>query len=227
MIPSLIILTMRYLRKLDPEELTRLRSMIFSLLRKIVLLFLLLVLIKYAHGQDKELEYKISRKGVAIGTMNFKETKLGENVKYRMHSKIFTRFILEFSAIGTEEAEYENGILKNSRFLQLVNGNEKANYNTWLKGNHYLVQKKGSINKLPHGTIGYNLVCLYSNEPLERKEIYSDKFQLFLPIKKLKEHHYRISFPDGNYNEYLYENGLCKKIKVENKLFSVVMELKN
>jgi hypothetical protein len=227
MIPSLIFLTLRYLRKMDPEELARLRLVAFSLLRKTVLLFILLVLIKFAHGQDRELEYKISRKGVAIGTLNFKETKLGENVRYRMHSRILTRFVFKFSAMGTEEAEYENGILKNSRLFQVVNGNEKANSSTWLRENHYLVQEKGKIEKLPHKTIGFNLVCLYSNEPLERKMIYSDKFQVFLPIVKLKERHYRISFPDGNYNEYVYENGICKTIRVENSLFSVLMELKN
>jgi hypothetical protein len=226
MITSLIILTIRHLRRMDPAEFAKFKLIFYAFLKKVLLLFLLLVLIKQANGQEKELEYLIKRKGTAIGSLRFKETKTGDLVKYRMDSEIRTRVIFWFSARGTEEAEYEHGILKNSRFLQVVNGTEKVNSTTWFKGDGYLVRKKGVVEKFPHRSINYNLVCLYSNEPLDRKEIYSDKFQVFLPIQKLKNHHYKVSFPDGNYNEYLYENGICKTIKVENSLFSAVMELK-
>jgi hypothetical protein len=68
-------------------------------------------------------------------------------------------------------------------------------------------------------------MLLYTKEPLNINQVYSDNFQCFLPIKKDAEHQYRVNLPDGNYNEYHFENGICKLVVVNHSLYTIRMEL--
>ncbi|MGZ8541117.1 MAG: DUF6134 family protein, partial [Chitinophagaceae bacterium] len=126
-----------------------------------------------------------------------------------------------------EEAVYENGIMTWSTVYQKLNGNERVNKKTKLNGNNYIVttgQQSEAISLYP---IRFNMICLYINEPVNISKIYSDNFQRFLNIQTLGDHHYKIRFPDGNYNEYHYRNGLCTKIEVHHRLYRSSFELKN
>jgi hypothetical protein len=97
---------------------------------------------------------------------------------------------------------------------------------TTFKGTYYLVKFRNKEIIVHKPVIDYNMVCLYTIEPHNRETIYSDKYHSFLFIQKIKAHHYKIQFPDGNYNEYFYENGRCTSIKVESSMYSVIMVLK-
>jgi hypothetical protein len=89
-----------------------------------------------------------------------------------------------------------------------------------------MVFSGGSERRIPASAIYYNMVCLYTQEPVSVNQVYSDKFQKFLPIQILGKQHYKIDFPDGNSNQYYYQNGICRRIESNNTLFPVVMELK-
>lgn len=192
---------------------------------KLVLFFGLILLNYKITGQEKKLDYQVIRNGTRIGNLAIHESRVGDKIKFKLISEIQTRIIIRITAKGTEDAEYEKGILLSSRFTQTVNGKEKINKQTTHKGSHYLVNNKGKETRINQVSIGYNMVCLYTMEPLNRNLIYSDKYSSFLAVIKVKDHHYRIKFPDGNYNEYFYENGTCKSIKVESNLYSITMEL--
>jgi hypothetical protein len=196
------------------------------LLFKIAIMVVLLLWNYAATAQEKKLSYQVFRNGNQIGNLVLQETKTGDKTQFKLHSEITTRVIFKISAKGTEEAEFEKGVLRNSSFSQTVNGKEKVNKKTSHKGTHYIVNNNGKETRISQSSIAYNMVCLYTMEPLNRLKIYSDKFSSFLAITKIKDHHYQIKFPDGNYNEYIYENGTCKSIIVESSLYSVTMELK-
>jgi hypothetical protein len=199
----------------------------FLVILKPAIFTLLLLLSNLLLAQDKKLVYQVFRNGTQIGNLVLQETKTGEKTHFKLHSEITTRVIFKISAKGTEEAEFEKGVLRNSSFTQTVNGKEKVNKQTSHKGTHYIVSNNGKETRISQASIAYNMICLYTMEPLNRLKIYSDKFSSFLSITKIKDHHYKIKFPDGNYNEYIYENGICKSIVVESSLYSVTMELKN
>jgi len=177
------------------------------------------------NAQQQKLAYTITRDGQNIGSMNIMETKAGDKVSYKLESEIKTKFIFSFTAKGIEEAVYNKGVLVYSSICQKLNGKEKLNKQTKLTGKNYIITDKDEKKQLDNITIGYNMVCLYTNEPLHLVQIFSDKFQKFLAIQKIAEHHYKISFPDGNFNEYIYANGICKKIEVTHSFYNVLMEL--
>ena len=75
--------------------------------------------------------------------------------------------------------------------------------------------------------ISYNMICLYAKEPVGVPIVYSDKFQQFLDILPVGDRHYRVRFPDGNYNEYFYKDGLCTRVEIHHRLFRSSFELQN
>ena len=178
-----------------------------------------------ANAQQQNLAYTITRDGQNIGSMNIMETKAGDKISYKLESEIKTKFIFSFTAKGIEEAVYRKGVLVYSSIYQKLNGKEKLNKQIKLTGNNYVITDKEDSQQLHNVSIAYNMVCLYTNEPLHLVQIFSDKFQKFLAIQKIAEHHYKINFPDGNFNEYIYSNGICKKIEVKHSFYNVLMEL--
>ena len=178
-----------------------------------------------ANAQHQNLAYTIKRDGQKIGSMNIMETKAGDKISYKLESEIKTKFIFSITAKGIEEAVYNKGVLVYSSIYQKLNGKEKLNTQIKLTGNNYVITDKEEKKQLHNVSIAYNMVCLYTNEPLHLVQIFSDKFQKFLAIQKIAEHHYKITFPDGNFNEYIYANGICKKIEVNHSFYNVLMEL--
>src|SRR5215216_5394884 len=178
------------------------------------------------NAQQQKLAYTIKRDGQKIGSMNIMETKAGDKVSYKLESEIKTKFIFSFTAKGIEEAVYNKGVLVYSSIYQKLNGKEKLNTQIKLTGNNYVITDKEEKKQLHNVSIAYNMVCLYRNEPLHLFQIFSDKFQKFLSIQKIAEHHYKITFPDGNFNEYIYANGICEKIEVNHSFYNVLMELR-
>jgi len=189
----------------------------------LVAIAFLLVLITRA--QEKKLSYTVKRNGISIGHMYVNEIKDGSSVSLRLQSDITTNFIISFTAKGIEEAHYDSGILVYSSVFQTLNGNEKLNKQIRHLDDSYVITNNGKVEKLHHKRIYYNLVCIYNHEPVATTVIFSDKYQKFLAIEKIADHHYRIRFPDGSANDYWFESGVCKKIEVDHKLYNAIMEL--
>jgi hypothetical protein len=118
-------------------------------------------------------------------------------------------------------------VLVRSFFYQKVNGNERANTRMQAAGNGYTVVSQKETKSLRRYPITYNMVCLYTMEPLHRTTVFSDRFQKFLPVETLGPHQYKITFPDGAHSEYWYKNGVCTSINIHGILFSAEMSLKN
>ncbi|HET7899277.1 MAG TPA: DUF6134 family protein, partial [Flavisolibacter sp.] len=88
------------------------------------------------------------------------------------------------------------------------------------------VDKEGA-RQVKNCTVHYSTHCLYTTEPLQYARVFSDNYQQFLLIQKQGDHHYQIIFPEGNSNDYYYENGICKRIVVSSALFDAEFVLLN
>ena len=178
------------------------------------------------NAQEKKLEYTIKRNGDVVGNIHFTQGVSGTRTVLTMESKINTRFIFNFKTSAKEVAIYDNGIMTWSSILRKQNGHIKVDKKTKASGNAYTVYKGSKTETLNNYPIHYNMLSIYSSELVNISKIYSDYFQQKIDIQKLADHHYKIKFPDDNYNEYFYSNGICSKIEVHNSLYSATVELK-
>ena len=225
MIPTFLFLMVRRYQKTHPQQFNALcmKARFFGRILLCLLVALLLVTISLA--QPKRLSYTVKRAGKDIGTLIFKETVNGNRTSHLMFSDIKVRFLFNFHAKGKEEAVYENGVLTFSCTLQKMNGDIETDNKTTRLSNGYIVYAGSDTSKLATYPIHYSMASLYGIEPVDHKEVYSDKYKKLLPIQRVGAHHYRIVFPNGNQNEYFYNNGICTRIKIDAGMFKAEMIL--
>ena len=179
------------------------------------------------HAQEKKLEYNIKRNGEIVGNIHFLQGIAGSRTVLTMESEVNTRFIFNFKAKAKEEAIYDNGIMTWSSIFRKLNGNVKADKKTKAIGNAYTIYKGSKTEILNNYPIRYNMLSVYLTEPLNVTKVYSDNFQQQIDIQKIADHHYKIKFPDGNYNEYFYTNGVCSKVEIHHSMYRATIELRS
>src|SRR5687767_8277547 len=191
--------------------------------------FSLLVLLSITisvQAQQKRLEYNIKRNGDVVGTIIFTHGITSNRTVFTMESEVNTRFIFNFKAKAREEAIYDDSILTWSSVYRKLNDNVKVDKKTKANGNVYTVYKGSKTETLNNYPIRYNMLSIYVIEPLNIPKVYSDNFQQQLDIQKIADHHYKIKFPDGDYNEYFYTGGVCSRVEVHHTMYSATIELK-
>lgn len=225
MIPTLILVLIRRYQKNNPQQFLILKAKLMPVMRIVLLVAIAFLLVLVTRAQEKKLIYTVKRNGNKIGYMYVKEIRDGSSINVKLQSDIKTSFIISFSARGIEEAQYDSGLLVYSSVYQKLNGYEKLNKQIRYVNDSYVISNNGKDERLHHKKIYYNLVCIYNHEPITSTVIFSDKYQKLLAIEKVEDHHYRIKFPDGSANDYWFENGVCKKIKINHTLYNAIMEL--
>jgi hypothetical protein len=178
-------------------------------------------------AQEKKLTYNIKRNGDVVGNIHFIQGIAGNRTVLTMESEVNTRFIFNFKANAKEEVVYDNGIMTWSSIFRKLNGTVKVDKKTKANGNAYTVYRGTKTETLNNYPIRYNMLSVYITEPVNITKVYSDNFQQQIDIQKINDHHYKIKFPDGNYNEYYYTNGVCSKIEIHHSLYSATIELRS
>ncbi len=226
MIPTILFFLLRRYKRHQPAKAERIQQFITKAGKAVFLIVLSTAISAIASSQEKKLEYQIIRNGNVVGDILFTQNSTGNRTTLKMESEVKTRFIFTFTAKAQEETIYDNGIMTWSFIYRKMNGNEKANKKTKAFGNSYTIfkgSKTETLNKFP---IRYNMLSLYTTEPAAISQVYSDNFEQLLTIQKTAEHKYKIELPDGNYNNYLYENGILNTIEIHHSLYSASIQLK-
>jgi len=193
-----------------------------------ILLFIIsLLFVLKGHTQTRSLNYQIVRNGDKVGTLHFSETISSEMDYLKMESDVKTRFIFSFKAHASEEAVYYHGVLLRSSIFRQLNGNEKVNKQHQADNRQYIIHKGNNSIITKNYPITYNMLSLYSKEPESIKSVYSDNFEDFIVIEKEGAHTYRVTLPDGNYNNYYYKNGILIEVDVHHSLYSASILLMN
>ena len=187
-------------------------------------LFLLVLLPYLVMGEEKTSSYAIKLNEKVIGRLTFSRKISGQDVFLKMSSNVKTRFFFGVDIKTSDQSHFSNGLLINSQVYRSVNGKEKENKKTCLVNNKYQIRSGSKISRIDR-TINYNMMMLYYEEPLKLSQVYSDNFQQFLSIKPLVGHVYRIELPDGSYNDYHFQNGICKLVEIHHAVYTIKMEL--
>lgn len=189
----------------------------------LLIMFILFAVVCMAQQQDYH--YNVLYKGNNIGSMYLSQTQTGNELLIKITSNIQMYMLMNISVNVSEEASYKEDKLMYSSVYRKVNGKEKLNRQTKYCNGCYKIIAEGKKDSLNKTVINYNLSRLYCKEPIDITEVYSDAFQQFLNIEMVGTHQYKLNLPDGNYNMYYYENGICNKVEVHNTFYTIQMQL--
>lgn len=224
MIPIITVaLLFWFLQKITAIEFGKFRFLIISEQAKLAVLFFLFTI--NSQAQEKTVNYNVLRNGTVIGQMQFSQKTNNDDVFLKISSEVKTRLIFGIDIKTEEGSHFKNGKLISSYVKRHVNGKEKANKTTQLIDSGYKTLAENKKGQIKQNYIDYNLMLLYSKEPVGENQVYSDSFQQFLVIKKTNTHSYRIVLPDGNYNDYHFLNGVCQKVELHHSLFTINIQI--
>jgi hypothetical protein len=176
------------------------------------------------HAQEKTTKYNILQNGNIIGQMQLYKKNSGDDLYLKMTSHAKTRFFIDILVDTEESSHFNNGKLVNSVTIRHVNGKQKASKQTQFIDNLYQIRSDDKISRL-NAAINYNLMLLYINEPTAVSRVYSDNYQQFLEVRQIRPHSYRVTLPDGNYNDYDFSNGICREVTVHHSLYTINIRL--
>src|SRR3954469_5973898 len=223
MIPTLIIwLVKKYLLHSKKKQQ---RNYIEAFTKTIRLLPFFVLFATPSIAQQQAHRYAVLYKGKNVGTMYLTQIQTGDALLVKITSSVKMQMLMSIKVNVAEEASYRQDKLLYSSVYREVNGRQKANRQTKYCNGCYEIVTEGKKSILNKTGINYNLVRLYCKEPVNISQVYSDAFQQFLNIEPLAAHKYKLELPDGNYNVYYYQNGICTKVEVHNTFYMIQMQL--
>jgi len=179
-----------------------------------------------SYGQVRTLDYIVSYRGKNVGSMQLYQSQTGESVYMKAVVNVKMNLIINIKVNTEEESMFQSGKLVYSNLSRTVNGKEKANKQTKAIADAYQTFSFGKPGSVNNEAIDYNFNLLYCIEPVNKQIIYSDNFQQFINIQKISEHKYKMELPDGNYNYYSFQNGICSKAELHHTFYTVYVTLK-
>ncbi|MBB1283281.1 hypothetical protein HRH25_02770 [Flavisolibacter sp. BT320] len=180
-----------------------------------------------ARLQEQQLHYAVHRQGEKVGELFYHHKTEGAQTTYAIRSDVKVSMLLTIRVQAWEQSVYKNNVLQSSSLVRKVNGRERTNKQIQNTGNKITITSKNNAKLEKNYVINYSTHCLYATEPLTYSSVFSDNYQQFLHIEKLGPQHYSIKFPDGGSNEYFYQNGICRRVKLRSRLFDAEFVLQN
>ena len=214
MLTALIILLISRIRK---NRLIR---------KKLLSLFLLLVPALLI-AQGVKYNYEILKNGKNAGRVIVMHTRDGNRDMLHLEAFIKTNLVVGIRVKNIEKIISENGRIIQSSFHRTINNSNPVSRTIKFHNDHYLIEKNGNTRKLEVQNIQFNMASIYVNEPLAATRIYSDAAERFLEVREISSGVYQVSLPDGGVNIYHYQNRICRKIEVKQKLFHAEIHLRS
>ena len=162
--------------------------------------------------------YDILLAGRAVGELTIAPVRGSDGSEnLRVRGAIDT-FLYDVVYVG--ENRFEKGVLKTALSSQEVNGKLKEKTNTVQTSDTYHVtfadakSTAKETTRVPH-PINHTVTSLYYREPVNLKQIYSDRFGKMCPILKVGTSAYEVVMPDGKKTRYTYADGQCREVQSE------------
>ncbi|WP_298535355.1 DUF6134 family protein [uncultured Algibacter sp.] len=192
-------------------------------MRKIILLFLLLICYSLP-SQTEDHRFNVIHKGKLLGTLDATKTIIGNKISYQSHTNIEYQLLVAITIVYKYNVTYEKGILKEANAHITVRGKDKTKVRTIWTDEGYKFYSEDELEKELKMTIKHSIIQLVLEEPTGVSKIYAEEHGDFHTIKKIGEHAYLKTAPNGRESKYYYENGVLQKSDVDAGIikFSIV-----
>jgi hypothetical protein len=183
---------------------------------------LALILSTFFHSQVAKSQtnvYDVIVAGRTIGSLKVFSDQIQNDVETHRIESDFK--ILFYSGKYSTQTSFVEGKLVSAVSAHHVNGDLKERtqtkssvkslYEIWFSGEDADKKPKKEFNTPINNTI----TSLYYREPVNVREVYSERYGQMCIIRKLADGSYGVSLPDGKQGIYSYKNGLCREVKTD------------
>ncbi len=163
--------------------------------------------------------YTVIVAGRTVGSLKVYNYELKNSVEtHRIESDF--KFLF-YSGKYSIQSNYANGRLLGSVAAHYVNGDlkEKTQTKSTVNPLYQVLFSGEDAPKIDKKDLNFHISStitgLYYKEPVNVKEVYSERFGQMCSLKKISDGKYGVTLPDGKEGIYSYKNGQCKEVKTD------------
>ena len=175
-------------------------------------------------AQIENLEFDIVHNGKSLGTLKASKHIEGAKKIYTSHTDIAYHLLVSINVIYDFHVEYKDADLIEATAHIVVRGTDKTKVKTIKSVGSYAYYSNGKIEKTIKSPLKHSVVQLLFEEPIGIKKIYAEEHGEFHSIKKIEQHNYLKTAPNGHKSTYYYENGVLQKSDIDSGVikFSII-----
>ena len=175
--------------------------------------FLLLCVSLQAQTEDSK--FNVIHQGKILGTLDAIKTTKENVINYQSHTNIEYDLLIAISISYKYDVTFKDYDLNEARAHIVVRGKDKTKVKTVKAGNSYAFYSEDEVIKTLKGPISQSVIQLVFDEPIGVTRIYAEEHGDFHTIKKIGEHIYLKTSPNGRESTYYYKNGVLQKSDVD------------
>ena len=195
-------------------------------MRKIICTILLLTLVMNVNAQNETLFFDVIHKGENIGSLKTEKSTDGNNVHYVSSTIIEFHMFTTIEIIFNYDVSYQNNVMSKSAVKVKVHGHLKTDVKTEKVGGQYVYYSDGEIQSRMSGEIVHSLERMFFEEPVNVSKVYAEEHGVFHDLKRVRDHVYLKTTPEGRESTYYYKNGKLQKSDIDAGLISFTVVLK-
>jgi hypothetical protein len=201
-------------------------SYLYHMHRLVFITIVLQILTSLASSaQTQDLEYRIVWKNDSVGHLQVAQYDSSGFAIYRIDSEVEIWFFGTKNIRYNYYSRYQQGKLVRSTTRYTKNEQIKAQSSLRWENGEYDIWVDGDKQEIAENElIDCSVTTIYVHEPQSRNKIFSERFGQFLTVTELAPHHYAIGKPDGRPTEYIFKNGICSKVIVDNFFATFIFE---
>jgi hypothetical protein len=194
-------------------------------MKKTLLLLVLASNVLFLQAQKTAITFEVVFKKNKIGTVQAVQEKTGNKITHDLSTKTDAKvFMISVHVESEVTLMKENGTLTTGTAYRHANRGSEDVHATVKKiaEKTYQAEKNGKINRFENKTIEFCVVDLFFQEPVGLKQVFSNMYADFMPIKDLGAGRYQVITPDKKNTYYNYQNGQLITVESDTPLGKVI-----
>lgn len=178
-----------------------------------ILCFAMFMSVMAATSMGQTLNYDVVKGSKNLGSMVVTRKITGTTEEIWFKSDVTIKLLLTFKVDFDQYEKFINGNLNWGKALSTLNGRTQKDSKIVANKDGHLLTLDG-IGAQVTEPIDFSVTQIYFDEPVDGQRVFSQQFAQFLTMRKVGDHKYVLSSPDGD-NYYTYTNGICTLVRVQ------------
>jgi len=172
------------------------------------------------------LRYTVMHRDNEVGQLQIERTVSKDETRYRFESNVALTMIMKIRVYDMMDVTFHGNLLTRAYLYRTLNDKVKVrNLALWDGTRYKLSDRDNEIKTITH-PIYFTTASLYYVEPLQIRNLYSEKFQKMIPVTPDGASRYRLDLPNGNRVFYSYRNGRCSLVEAQTEWADIRFVLK-
>lgn len=165
--------------------------------------------------RSESLHYYIMKSDKQIGNIHIERIVKNNTTEYLFESSVKMNLLLNLQVYDKMKVVFKGKQMVQADLYRTVNGKVKVDNHAHWNGKHYEMTDMDDNKMVVANNIEIATANLYYTEPVNYKEVFSEKFQKMVPVQLTGNKRYTLSLPNGNKTSYSYANGKCKLVEAD------------